>query len=483
MLGGDSPSSAASGHSSQAGTPSPYQGHSPHPLLQGPAQAPVQPAQWAQPPPPPPPPPLEKIDYAAEFGELDMQHFDDFDIATPARQQQPQSQSSFSLSSASSSFNVPSTVSTPYSSSSSFSSAAPTPSNPAHQPPRSHAAQPPQGPAEGPSPGPAAAQDHGQGGSLASVMLNYDAKAYALDSDFARKNNNNSSASIRLDSSSHYSGGSNMSSSSSSSSSSYGPGGVGVGAGAYGGNSAPYSNRGGGGDFSGQLGQNPGGPGSGYDHNNSFYSSSSSSSSSFASSFDNNNNYNNFNSFPEQPFNSISSSSAVLSTSLAERGLPAAPNIAQGQRWDRDWASSFNWSKELAFRGEEVFGYRVFRKHQRECMNAILAKRDCFVLMPTGGGKSLCYQLPSLLGTGVAVVFSPLLSLIEDQTNQLRAVNVPAGALCSAISFEQSKATWTDAYRGNLKLLYCKSLVVFHKTSHLKLFYIPLLCLFFRINL
>jgi ATP-dependent DNA helicase Q1 len=62
-----------------------------------------------------------------------------------------------------------------------------------------------------------------------------------------------------------------------------------------------------------------------------------------------------------------------------------------------------------------VFGNAAFRHPQRQVCQAVLARRDCFVLMPTGGGKSLCYQLPAVLSRGVTVVVSPLISLIQDQ--------------------------------------------------------------------
>ncbi len=66
-------------------------------------------------------------------------------------------------------------------------------------------------------------------------------------------------------------------------------------------------------------------------------------------------------------------------------------------------------------KNSEFFGNTTFRLNQREVVNASLSKRDTFVLMPTGGGKSLCYQLPAIVQGGVTVVISPLVSLIQDQ--------------------------------------------------------------------
>ncbi|QDZ20832.1 Q-like ATP-dependent DNA helicase [Chloropicon primus] len=97
-------------------------------------------------------------------------------------------------------------------------------------------------------------------------------------------------------------------------------------------------------------------------------------------------------------------------------------------KWTR---SDFPWSTQLQDFNRDYFGYSSFRRDQKEIMNATLSGNDVFALMPTGGGKSLCYQLPALCESGLTVVISPLVALIQDQISQLRVANIECGALGS----------------------------------------------------
>ena len=103
---------------------------------------------------------------------------------------------------------------------------------------------------------------------------------------------------------------------------------------------------------------------------------------------------------------------------------------------------------------KQVFGFNEFRPGQDKIINSLLEGRDNFVLMPTGGGKSLCYQIPALLRPGVGIVVSPLISLMQDQVNALKANGVRAAAYNSALSFPQSQQILQDLHRQQLDLLY-----------------------------
>jgi ATP-dependent DNA helicase RecQ len=101
-----------------------------------------------------------------------------------------------------------------------------------------------------------------------------------------------------------------------------------------------------------------------------------------------------------------------------------------------------------------VFGYSSFRPQQREIVDGLIAGRDAFVLMPTGGGKSLCYQVPALHRRGTAVVVSPLISLMKDQVDALVANGVAAAFYNSSLEAAGARRTLARLHAGELDLLY-----------------------------
>ncbi|WP_028024271.1 ATP-dependent DNA helicase RecQ [Enterovibrio calviensis] len=103
---------------------------------------------------------------------------------------------------------------------------------------------------------------------------------------------------------------------------------------------------------------------------------------------------------------------------------------------------------------QSVFGYHSYRDGQKEVIDAAIAGQDCLVIMPTGGGKSLCYQIPALVREGLTIVISPLISLMKDQVDQLLANGVQAACINSSMRPEAQAATWQSLREGNLSLLY-----------------------------
>lgn len=101
-----------------------------------------------------------------------------------------------------------------------------------------------------------------------------------------------------------------------------------------------------------------------------------------------------------------------------------------------------------------VFGFDAFRPGQEEIVDAVIAGRNTLAIMPTGGGKSLCFQLPALVREGVTVVISPLIALMRDQVRALREAGVAAGALTSGNTEEETDAVFRALDAGELKLLY-----------------------------
>ena len=101
-----------------------------------------------------------------------------------------------------------------------------------------------------------------------------------------------------------------------------------------------------------------------------------------------------------------------------------------------------------------TFGYNAFRPLQREIIETSLADRDVFALLPTGGGKSLCFQIPALHRTGLTIVVSPLIALMKDQVDQLQAAGVAATFLNSTLGAAEARSRLAGLHRGEWRLLY-----------------------------
>ena len=97
----------------------------------------------------------------------------------------------------------------------------------------------------------------------------------------------------------------------------------------------------------------------------------------------------------------------------------------------------------------EVFGFSDFRPGQREIVEAVVAGRDVLAIMPTGGGKSLCYQLPALVLGGLTIVVSPLVALMRDQVRALQLNGIPAATINSDISRADNVETWHAVRRAS----------------------------------
>ncbi|MGH1468136.1 MAG: RecQ family ATP-dependent DNA helicase [Bdellovibrionales bacterium] len=103
---------------------------------------------------------------------------------------------------------------------------------------------------------------------------------------------------------------------------------------------------------------------------------------------------------------------------------------------------------------KEKFKIDSFRVGQQEIIDSVMAKKDVLALMPTGGGKSLCYQLPAFVNEGLTIVISPLISLMDDQVSSLRALGLPAGSIHSGVSDEERKAVFKGIRQNKSYILY-----------------------------
>src|ERR1700683_5630572 len=102
----------------------------------------------------------------------------------------------------------------------------------------------------------------------------------------------------------------------------------------------------------------------------------------------------------------------------------------------------------------KYFGYSSFRPLQEEIITDILNGKDVFVLMPTGAGKSICYQVPALMSDGLTIVVSPLISLMKDQVDGMRQNGIASAYLNSSLSRKEQDAIYTQLLANKIRLLY-----------------------------
>ena len=103
---------------------------------------------------------------------------------------------------------------------------------------------------------------------------------------------------------------------------------------------------------------------------------------------------------------------------------------------------------------KKYWGFESFRTKQEEIINDILVQKDTLALLPTGGGKSICYQIPALVKEGICIVISPLVALMKDQTSKLQKHNIKAIAITGGLNQHELDIALDNCIYGNIKLLY-----------------------------
>ncbi len=116
--------------------------------------------------------------------------------------------------------------------------------------------------------------------------------------------------------------------------------------------------------------------------------------------------------------------------------------------------TNFEFENNPIFVLNKIFGYKKFKGKQEEIIESIIKGQDTLVLMPTGGGKSLCYQIPALCLNGVAIVVSPLISLMQDQVNKLKSVGIKAEFLNSTLNYKEEKRIVSSILENDVDLIY-----------------------------
>src|ERR1044071_2069602 len=131
---------------------------------------------------------------------------------------------------------------------------------------------------------------------------------------------------------------------------------------------------------------------------------------------------------------------------------------------------------------KHFFGYDNFRLNQQPIIEAVLRGEDVMAIMPTGGGKSICYQLPAMLLDGLTIVISPLIALMKDQVDTLIANGIRAAYLNSTQSNDEQNRIIAQAKRGDIKLLYFAPERLFNNQQQLSSFLSSLNCSLFAID-
>ena len=142
---------------------------------------------------------------------------------------------------------------------------------------------------------------------------------------------------------------------------------------------------------------------------------------------------------------------------LIQSQICSSASSLKRQKNDQDWsAKTFPWSEKIENAREDIFKITEFRPLQLECMNATMSGNDCILIMPTGGGKSLCFQLPAVISKGITLVVSPLISLMEDQLMALKELKINSTFLNSNCSREEVNVVHSAMIdkKSQLKLLY-----------------------------